>query len=355
MSTLIFSDLHYHDHSLFLGEPGEENPFVIIAKNVLKQIKEYVNRDRNKEIDTVYFLGDLVHSRSKLNVKHIHDLQGFFDGLMGRDYPSFIMRGNPTHDGEGDHYVGNLLGFTANVISSPIVMADLHFFLPYDRKENLLSTIKEWEKVYRKDKHKKYLFMHYGLKGAKVLDYEFPDEETLSQDDLKMFDCVLAGHFHRHQEVWKNAWHVGSPYRVSFAERDDPKGFMVLHNDGRVEFVELTIPGMEQIKITNKTNISNHHFPLANNSFLKIIVEGTDSFIKNFEYEEWKKEFPSTLGIKFETIRIDDKKEVREVRIQKSDDPLEMVNKYLNFVKDQTEGLEIKKLKSIAEIAMGGK
>ena len=349
MGVLIFSDIHYHDHPLFLGEPGQENPFVVIAKSVFKQINNYINKD--KKIDTIIFLGDLVHSRNKLNVKHINDLMDFF-GSAGKNINSYILRGNPAHDGEGEHYIGNLLGYVASVIDSPVMISN-YFFLPYDRKENLLKTIKEWEKVYRKDKNKKQLFMHYGLKGAKVLDYEFPDEETLSQDDLKMFDCVLAGHFHRYQEVWKNAWHVGSPYRVSFAEKDDPKGFMVLHDNGKVEFVELVVPRMVQLAVDKEDN-GKTKFNIGD-CFLKIFVKGTDSFIKNFDYEHYKKIYPEARGIKFETERIDDEKEVREVRINKSDNPKIMVEKYLNFVKDQTEGLDIKKLKTIAETAMGGK
>ncbi len=354
MALIIFSDLHYHDHPLFLGEPGEGNPFVVIAKSVLKQINEYINKD--KKIDTIIFLGDLVHSRNKLNVKHINDLMDFFG--YNNKINSYILRGNPTHDGEGDHYIGNLFGYVANIIDSPVMISN-YFFLPYDRKENLLKTIKEWEKVYRKDKNKKYLFMHYGLKGAKVLDYEFPDEETLSQGDLKMFNCVIAGHFHKHQTTWDNAWHVGSPYRVSFAEKDDPKGFMILHDDGKVEFIELEVPDMMVLTIDGSDPKTIMHYQNPSYSkagaFLKVIIKGTDSFIKNFDYEKCKKDHSLALGIKFETLRIDDEKEVREVRINKSDDPKNMVEKYLNFVKEQTEGLDIKKLKSIAETAMGGK
>jgi len=348
-SVLVFSDLHYHEHPLFLGEPGEENPFVVIAKSVLKQINDYINKD--KKTGTIIFLGDLVHSRSKLNVKHLNDLMDFFGYNKGIN--SYILRGNPMHDGEGEHYIGNLFGYVANVINSPVMISN-YFFLPYDRKENLLITIKEWEKIYRKDKNKKYLFMHYGLKGAKVLDYEFPDEETLSQDDIKIFNCVLAGHYHRYQKVWDNAWHVGSPYRISFAERDDPKGFMVLHDDGKVEFVKLNVPRMVELAVDkeDKGHIKSY---IGERYFLKIYIKGTDSFIKNFDYGECKKKYPEALGIKFETIREDDEKEVREVRINKQDDPKNMVEKYLNFVKDQTEGLDIKKLKTIAEIAMGGK
>ncbi len=355
MSELIFSDLHYHNHPLFLGEPGQENPFVVIAKSVLKQINEYINN--HKEIGTIIFLGDLVHSRNRLDVKHINDLMDFFG--YNNKINSYILRGNPTHDGEGEHYIGNLFGYVANVISSPSVMIPNYFFLPYDRKENLLKTIKEWEKTHNKDKSKKYLFTHYGLKGAKVLDYEFPDEETLSKDDLKMFDCVLAGHYHAHQEVWKNAWHVGSLYRVSFAEKNDPKGFIVLHDNGETEFIELEIPDMMQLTIDGSDPKTTIHYQKPSYSkagaFLKVIIKGADSFIKNFDYEECKKKFPRALGIKFETLREENEKEVREVRINKGEDPKTMVDKYLNFVKEQTEGLDIKKLKSIAETAMGGK
>ncbi len=350
MSTIVFSDLHYHNHSLFLGEPGQENPFVVISKSVLKQINQYINQ--NKEIDTIIFLGDLIHSRNKLDVKHINDLMNFFG--YNNKINSYILRGNPTHDGEGEHYIGNLFGYVANIISSPSIMIPNYFFLPYDRKENLLKTIKGWEREYKANKHKKYLFMHYGLKGAKVLDYEFPDEETLSKDDLKMFDGIFAGHYHKFQEVWKNAWHVGSPYRVSFAEKNDPKGFIVLHDNGTVEFVELNVPRMVQLAL-DKEPIKEGEMPLGENYFLKILLKGTDSFIKNFDYEECKKLFTKALGIKFETIREEDEKEVREVRINKNDDPLKMIEKYLSFVKDQTEGLDMKKLKLIAETAMGGK
>ena len=338
MSYIVISDLHYHECPEF--------PTIDIANSVLQQVEDYILKNK---IDKVFHLGDLYHSRIKMPVRTIKPLIDRFSEWCERGIDIYLLKGNPMHDGDNDDYNGHLFPM-ANVIHKPSVYKIDEwgvYFLPFASRESLMHQINLWRK---ESPYKKVLFVHYALQGASILDYEVQLKDSLSKKDLSWFDMVFAGHYHKHQEVWKNAWHVGSPYRISFAERDDKKGFIHVDND-KVKFIELDVPKMIQLEI-NSNDFA--HKGEVKGSFIKIIINGTESFIRNFDYEGNKKDWLGlgALGVKFEIKRTDDIREVREARIKKEDTPEKMIDRYFEFTKDQNPNLDVKKLKHLAYIAM---
>lgn len=85
-----------------------------------------------------------------------------------------------------------------------------------------------------------YVFGHFELGG-------FPmSKQTLSKDDgkdeslkqvLKGFKHVYSGHYHT-KSTKGNITYVGTPYELTWADCDDPKGFHILDLDtGELEFI----------------------------------------------------------------------------------------------------------------------
>lgn len=346
MEGIIFSDLHYQEHPEF--------PFQDVADSVLKQIEDYINKNN---INYTFHLGDLYNSRMKMPVRIITPLINYFSKIASLNSQVFLLRGNQFHEGDKFDYNGHL--FTSNhlhAIDQPGVSnfnnASI-FLLPYGPKDLLINQINIWKKKYSSNGSKqKILMTHFGLEGATINDYEVPNQETLSKKDLAWFDFVFAGHFHKHQEVWKNAWQVGSPYRVSFAEKDDKKGF-IHFKDGKVKFIELDVPGMLVIENINNKKVWKKNIP---GSFVKVILDEQYVDLKVFDKEKYKNDLwlLGAVGVKFEIKRKEDIKEVREVRIKKDDSPTKMLDRYLDFTKDSYKNLDLNKLKRIGELAMKG-
>jgi DNA repair exonuclease SbcCD nuclease subunit len=266
----------------------------------------------------------------------------------------FLLKGNSLHDGDNADYNGNLFQGINKIDAPEILFLEdlLIFFLPYNSKDLLINQINKWKKEFPNENTQKILMTHFGLEGATINDYEVPNQETLSKKDLAWFDFVFAGHFHKHQEVWKNAWQVGSPYRVSFAEKDDKKGF-IHFKDGKVKFIELDVPGMLVIENINNKKVWEKNIP---GSFVKVILDEQYVDLKVFDKEKYKNDLwlLGAVGVKFEIKRKEDIKEVREVRIKKDDSPTKMLDRYLDFTKDSYKNLDLNKLKRIGELAMKG-
>jgi exonuclease SbcD len=90
------------------------------------------------------------------------------------------------------------------------------------------------------------LCIHHCLEGATVgpADFTFTsaDDVIRARDVPTEFAAVLTGHIHRHQVLTNDlagrplatpVLYPGSIERTSIAEIDEPKGFMVVHVDGR--------------------------------------------------------------------------------------------------------------------------
>jgi hypothetical protein len=91
---------------------------------------------------------------------------------------------------------------------------------------------------------------------------------------------VFAGHYHKAQRVFKNAWHVGSAYRVDFSEEEDAKVF-IAYDNGKVTFVPFQVPKMKTHLVANGiTNMNIDKFKVkSDDTFVRAILKGTEDFV----------------------------------------------------------------------------
>lgn len=119
----------------------------------------------------------------------------------------------------------------------------------------------------------KLLCLHQSVAGSRVKGYTFfygPDVIAI-EDIPELYDAVLCGHIHRRQTLWKYTkekeipiLYPGSIERTSFAEKDEEKGFYLLHFEenedeqlalSRIE--ELNLPTRPMIEINIISSIEN--------------------------------------------------------------------------------------------------
>lgn len=101
------------------------------------------------------------------------------------------------------------------------------------------------------DKGAKYniMMMHVGVIGLGVFRMDEFNETVIQSSYLKKeFDYIALGHYHGFCEVINNAFYAGSTERLSFAEVNQRKGFIVLDlGESKKKFIE--IPTREMIDL----------------------------------------------------------------------------------------------------------
>lgn len=109
----------------------------------------------------------------------------------------------------------------------------------------------------------KLLCLHQSVGGARVKGFTFNyGQDVLAVGDIpELFDAVLCGHIHRRQTLWKYAenraipiLYPGAIERTSFAEKDEEKGFYVLHfHDNQEE--QLVLSRIEEVNLPTRPMI----------------------------------------------------------------------------------------------------
>ncbi len=103
-----------------------------------------------------------------------------------------------------------------------------------------------------------------GRRGSETTMTTSTLEAVLQADDLDdaPFGASFLGHIHLGQQVGQRSWYVGSTYRHTFGERNDPKRFAVFHTNSRgktrVEFEEMVnAKQLIQVELTDEMDIDD--------------------------------------------------------------------------------------------------
>jgi DNA repair exonuclease SbcCD nuclease subunit len=73
------------------------------------------------------------------------------------------------------------------------------------------------------------LLAHLGMQGAKVgSDYVLVHDSDISVDDVPYdnFTACLFGHFHQHQQLFKNGWYIGASHQHNWGDVNTKRGFL---------------------------------------------------------------------------------------------------------------------------------
>ena len=241
MSTFGFiSDIHCHNFEPFSTAlpSGRNSRFA----DVLWVINEFEAECLARKVDGIFVLGDIFHSRSKIDTDVYSSTYRAFQ-YLAEGAPLFILIGN--HDQSNRvGSVHSLVPFTAfaTVIDQPTIQQfkDITFAaIPHtvDKEEfrNFSKSIKSVD-----------LFLaHQALKEGTVGPNDHCPKNGISVDDLphERAKLCLLGDYHNAQKLKHNVMYLGSPYQLDFGERNAKKGFWFLDTDDwQMEFVESHAP-----------------------------------------------------------------------------------------------------------------
>lgn len=129
--------------------------------------------------------------------------------------------------------------------------------IPHSDGENLSKNLESVELL--KDSRFNIGVLHAGVIGLGVFRMnEFNEVLVQSSYLRKDLDYIALGHYHGCCEVAPNAWYSGSTERLSFAEANQEKGFLLVDLDkGKKEFIALKTREMIDLAAIDATHLDS--------------------------------------------------------------------------------------------------
>lgn len=284
---LIFSDLHAHNFPYAAkrvpieGFEGLFNSRLRDTANVLEDIEQYAIKH---DIQQILFAGDLYHRRTSIATDVSNVVISRLRQICDSGIDLFMIPGN--HDygdkfGSVHHLYG--LDYESEEHYSDIVVLDKPgpnfswlkqatglISVPYtpeiDKARLWLKTAGEIADNIRANGHSAILMAHLGMQGAKVgSDYVLISESDIKTDDVPYdkFDACFFGHFHEHQQLFKNGWFVGATHEHNWGDSGGKRGFLhVKIENGNVSIkrIETSAPKFIQMKEDEEIDVRPQDF-----------------------------------------------------------------------------------------------
>jgi DNA repair exonuclease SbcCD nuclease subunit len=195
---------------------------------------------REHEIKTIFQMGDLFDRRKFINFNTLYLCRKYF-------FDKCEIEGIKLHTLIGNHDVA--YKNTLEVNSTSLLLNEYHNVQIYDDFQTVdfdgvhvdivpwLCDDNEAEILTKiKDSKAQICFGHFEISGFEM-DRGNVCEVGLDKAKLSKYDVVLTGHFH-HKSTNDNITYVGTPYEMTWADYNDPKGFHIFDTETReMEFV----------------------------------------------------------------------------------------------------------------------
>lgn len=221
---------------------------------------------------------------------------------------------------------GNEFGFVSNFFYSNLrcdgFNLEVHCFPYYNDHDLLLEKIRQANDDLDSDDFNLMVF-HFAVKNA-LLDngIEAPSGIELRPDDVSNFDLILGGDFHRHQQIFEDAYYIGAPFDLKFGEHyqrsyleidiDGPDSYQLNHidNEHQVNIRKMSVEEFfDETGIGEKTFLHIEGKPTEKQ--LVLIEEMRDDFYSlttDFNYAQQDSEDNQDLSVDvIEDIDISDK------------------------------------------------
>ena len=191
----------------------------------------FISKAKSEGCETCFFLGDWNHHRASINIQTLQYSLRALEKLSDNFDQVYFIPGNHDlyyRDKRDIHSVE-----WAKHLPNITIVND--FFNHGDVTIAPWLVGEDFKKL--KKLEGKYLFGHFELPhfymNAMV---EMPDHGEINTDQLKGFDQVFSGHFHKRQSK-KNVWYMGNCFPHNYADAgDDQRGMMILEWGSEPEF-----------------------------------------------------------------------------------------------------------------------
>jgi exonuclease SbcD len=271
------------------------------GEQIIDLITQKINLAKELNIKSLFCLGDVFNSRNAQPLDNLDIFERILDMIHSNGLTLYSIPGN--HDkvnynsnksylNQYRHHPALKLIDEAKNINIEGCIGDI-FMIPFYDTERWLV---EFERV------KKYiepgesiLLSHIAMEGSINNDGE-PVKNRISPSLFKQFKAVYLGHYHNHQSIGKNIWHLPSICQNNYGENSN-KGFTILYNDGSFEIVKSKFKKFKTVEI-DLDNISKKEFDsillthkdLLNrsDSNIRLKVSGSEDKVKSLPIDQLK-------------------------------------------------------------------
>ena len=197
-----------------------------------------------------------------------------------------------------------------------------------------------------KDSKAQICFGHFEIAGFEM-DRGNVCESGIDKQSLSKYDVVLTGHFH-HKSTDGNITYVGTPYEMTWADWNDPKGFHIFDTETReMNFVKNTFSMFHKVTYDDgKTTFEDwkeYDFSKLKECYVKVVVLNKQNpFLFDHVIDSLYKAGVSDLSIveDFTDVNVDLDQDI----IDQAEDTITILSKYIDNL---TLDVEAEKLKSI--------
>lgn len=292
MNCLIFSDLHLNKFPYSNVTKEGDNEILVAGLNIIDQVYDYASK---YGINYIFFLGDLLHIRSKLD-------SGLYSNLLykklkkyfsDKDSPILILiPGN--HDQINKSGTHTLLPFSEirNVSVVDTICKKSNIILcphQYD-----ISVLYEFLALNSDDNS--VVLMHQLLINTPLMNGAiFRKNEAVDTTRFK-FKSLFCGHNHRpFENKALGIYNVGSPMHYDFGDAECQKRYFIHYVNGEVKWVETDFPRFavhgtvaakeasyikrKSKKVQKISQRVNMNFTDDTSSIVKVYVESEDSLL----------------------------------------------------------------------------
>jgi DNA repair protein SbcD/Mre11 len=252
-------------------------------------------------LDKLTHLGDAFTSRTGQSLKILLSHQKIAKKSEEREISTEYIAGNhdKTNLESEESYLDLFAGMSnsVHVIRRYEIQEDkehklLHVFIPYFKEntvyyEILLEVNHIVMQKLESGKFKMaFLYTHIAVNGVKS-NGGGKVENELKYSMFKLYEKVFIGHYHNQSRIGKNIFYIGSGKPKDFGE-DDKKGFTIVYNTGRHEFVQAKFKKYIKVKINLSTTTSGEINELIkkykdSEDFVRFVFEGTKELFVQFQ------------------------------------------------------------------------
>jgi len=276
----IVSDTHFGSKSFNKGI------FELMMLFFEKQFFPFLLKNKVKD---VLHLGDVFHNRNIIDLYILQQVkQRFFQFFEDNNINLHIVVGNH------DIYYKTTIEYNALVENTK----EFKNIIIYDKptKEtigrytvNLVPWVINYEKDLDLSVNADICCGHFDIQGFKMTKTQL-SEEGADSEMFKKYPLVFSGHYHVHGSK-DNIHYVGTPYQINWADYDEDKGFYVLKEDFKYEFIQnetnarflklyydeiddrvsVRVGGLIRGRVVELKNI-NEAIELASNNYVRLIT-----------------------------------------------------------------------------------
>jgi hypothetical protein len=208
--------------------------------------------------------------------------------------------------------------------------------VPWINYSNYDDSIKKIQ-----DTNAEILFGHLEIKGF-LMQKGLKSESGFDSDMFKKFKSVASGHFH-HKSTEDNINYLGSPYEITFADMNDPRGFHVWETDSfDLDFYQNPYKMFYKIFYDDKDKSLEELLRKITDkyqgAYIKVIV------INRNNPNHYEKFMERLFSIGPADVKIEDDLSLsdEEIVVDTAEDTLTILNKYVDSLEIETDKGKIK-------------